>query len=1506
MASRKKRKGRRSQKYEEEDFAAVRAESQEDEDGASSKEPIGELVAIMRDFFVGQQKRDEGLLEELRGLKAVIPEAQSSPPQSRRPPPRPPPPQFPAAALSPNGTASTASIRQGLPTPGGTRVVIHSAHQDRHIPEIPSFNNADTEDGPRPDWRHFSDPKIPPYHIGEDIENYLLRFERIAKTWRWPESEWACRLVPLLSGKALEAYSAMDEDEANRYICLKAALLTKFDISPETYRQRFRVSSVPSSETPTETYHRLKGLYRRWVRPDQLSKEAIGELIIMEQLLCVLPPDVRTWVKEHEPEDGLTAAKLALQYQNAHRGFSRFSSSSQRPLPGPPGPSGPQRHLRGESSQDPRGIPSSTTSQSAPGKTLICFYCQQSGHKASVCPMRKAKLTGACYAPRPETELEGSRLMQRTEKPVVVNGQPAVALLDSGSFTSLIKRSLVPVGSIDYSNKTDIVCVHGDCHVYPKAEVSVEIEGQQYLLTVAVVDNLPKDLILGTDFPLFMDLLQVAGNDFVGPGMGNVACPVVTRSQAQATGLQPLPDLDGTLCEGGTKGPRKSKRQRRFEKELGAAECDVKELTVDGLWEVPGNIAGLQRQDVSLKCLYDKVVDSPHCSSLGKEQFVLENDVLYACNDTRKRLVIPTSCRQLVMHLAHTLPWAGHLGRHKTFLRISRRFFWPGMYTDVQAYCSTCPTCQLTGSPRKSDRALLQPLPIISEPFRRIAMDVVGPLPRSSRGHQYILVLSDYATRFPEAFPLRTITAPSVLRALIQFFSRVGVPEEILTDQGTNFTSRLLHLFHKQLGISAIKTTPYHPQTDGLVERFNQTLKKMLRKFVDDSGKDWDRWLPFLLFAYREVPQASTGFSPFELLYGWDVQGPLDLLNATWTSPNPKASERGVVQFVLQMRDRLAQYREKAADNLREAQRTQKLWYDKQARTRNFEPGQKVLLLLPSSNSKLLAKWQGPYLITRRMGPVTYEIHHPEKKKAKQTYHVNLLKEWRERACSVPALLAQKIEEVEGENGPDVGLVTGVEGDPDLSHLADDLVSQLRQLFTEMPCLFSAKPGRTFVIEHTIRLKDTRPFRQRPYRVPQKLVEQLQKEIEAMLQLGVIEPSNSEWCSPVVIVYKKDGTLRICIDFRKLNSVSEFDAYPMPRIDELLERIGSARYITTLDLCKGYWQVPLDPSSRPYTAFRTPAGLFQFTVMPFGLHGAPATFQRLMDKVLQGCEECSAAYLDDVVIYSRTWEEHLSHLRKVLGKIQSAGLTLNLKKCEWAREEVRYLGYRLGQGKVRPQVDKVEAIRDCPRPRTKKEVRSFLGLAGWYRRFVPQFATIATPLTALTTKDQRNPVIWTKQCETAFQSLKECLCSSPVLRSPDFTSRFLVQVDASAVGIGAVLAQGDPGEEQPILYLSRKLLPREVKYSVVEKEGLAIKWALESLRYYLLGREFDLETDHRALTWIHSMKDHNCRLTRWYLSLQPFKFTIRHRKGATNVVADYLSRLPNLGNPGEREDGVTE
>ncbi len=246
------------------------------------------------------------------------------------------------------------------------------------------------------------------------------------------------------------------------------------------------------------------------------------------------------------------------------------------------------------------------------------------------------------------------------------------------------------------------------------------------------------------------------------------------------------------------------------------------------------------------------------------------------------------------------------------------------MYTDIKEYCQTCPECQLTTG-RTPAYAPLVPLPVIDVPFERIGVDVIGPLERSQAGNRFILVISDYATRYPEAYPLRDVTAKQIASGLLKLFSQVGIPKEVLSDQGTNFMSRTLHQVYQLLGIKRVRTTPYHPQTDGLVERFNQTLKNMLKKFVSNSGKDWDKWLPYLLFAYREVPQASTGFSPFELLYAHQVRGPLDVLRESWeATDNPKT--KNILTYVLKMREKLQQSTAMARENLVRSQAQQKHW----------------------------------------------------------------------------------------------------------------------------------------------------------------------------------------------------------------------------------------------------------------------------------------------------------------------------------------------------------------------------------------------------------------------------------------------------------------------------------------------------------------------------------------------------------------------------------------------------
>ena len=499
-------------------------------------------------------------------------------------------------------------------------------------------------------------------------------------------------------------------------------------------------------------------------------------------------------------------------------------------------------------------------------------------------------------------------------------------------------------------------------------------------------------------------------------------------------------------------------------------------------------------------------------------------------------------------------------------------------------------------------------------------MDIVGPLERTQRGHRYILVVCDYATRYPEAFPLRKVTATTISQAILQLFSRVGIPQEIITDQGTAFLSKKLKQVYSLLGIKGIRTTPYHPQTDGLVERYIQTLKSMLRKYVAANGKNWDRWLPYLLFAYREVPQASTGFSPFKLLYGRPVRGPLDLFREAWGGPQAPQTT-SILSHVLRMREKMEEMTEFVRSNLEQVQHRQKVWYDKKARQRSLQTGQKVLLLLPTSENKLLAQWQGRFAVTRKMGPATYEIDMPDRKKKQQVFHINLLKEWREREPEGSLqLLVQAVGEE--EDHPEQFFQTAQPPTPlDLAHLSSRQQRELEDIIP--PGLCQEKPGFTTLVEHSILLKDTTPVRQRMYRIPERLLPLLKEEV---LSLGVIERAHSEWSNPVVLVPKKDGKIRFCIDFRRMNAQSHFDAYPMPRLEDLIEHLGRARFITTLDLCKGYWQVPLAKQVRPYTAFRTPQGLFQFLVMPFGLQGVPATFQRLMDCVLEGTESYTAAH----------------------------------------------------------------------------------------------------------------------------------------------------------------------------------------------------------------------------------------------------------------------------------------
>ncbi|XP_041421806.1 uncharacterized protein LOC121394536 [Xenopus laevis] len=1309
-----------------------------------------------------------------------------------------------------------------------------------------------------PNSTSLKDLRLTKLTADDDIESYITMFERVAQTCVWPKEQWVIRLAPYLTGKAQKAYSSLNARDAQNYDCVKDAIFRRYELNAETFRQRFRTYKYNNSEGPREAYAQLYELLLKWIQPEKKTGEEILEIIALEQLVEILPEKAKLWVQEHRPETSSKAIALAEDFLLARRDAEQRNTVRYKPFP--------QKEPQPRVNPQDRG-------------NVKCHSCGKLGHIARFCHKVQNKSN-----PTNVVGDNGGFLVEAH-----VNGQKVQALLDSGSPQTLLKAGVLR--NLNILGNTTITCVHGDKKKHALAKIQVKVGSTVHRLIIGLVPKLPYHLIIGRDFPNFLSLLPQQRTE-------SPMVAVTTRAQAkQAVASEEtwnkLFPFSSDLFEGQGK-PGKTKREKRLLKAQWKAEHNEpkRDFLATVNWDI--DIEKAQRKDSSLLPLFRKVVSN---SEISDEQpcYVLQNCILIRVRQNKKlgviqeQVVVPKMFREEIIRLAHETPWSGHMGREKTLNRILYRFFWPGIHQQVAEYCSSCPVCQKTAPVKPSDKAPLIPIPVVGKVFERVAMDIVGPLEKSSKGNQYILVVCDYATRYPEAIPLRNITAKSVADALIKIFSSLGIPREILTDQGTNFTSSLLKELYALLGVKALRTAPYHPQTDGLVERMNQTLKRMLKKFVEDDPKHWDRWLPYLLFAYREVPQASTGYSPFELLYGRQPRGILDVIHENWVSD--EHSPQSVIDYIDCMRQKLCKMSEMAQQNLADAQSNQSTWYNKRSREQTFKSGEKVLLLLPSQQNKLMARWQGPFQILRQVGPVDYEIQIPGRRN-KKIYHVNLLRKWKERKENTSLMVLQ-------ECSPDMAEEAYQRLDRESSEackinissvLTLDQQTELGKLLDKYNCIFVTTPGRTNLIEHVIDTGDAKPIRQQPYRMPEKYKQIIKQEVMQMLEFGVIEPSVSNWCSPVVLVPKKDSSIRFCVDFRKINLISKFDSYPMPRIDELIDQLGGAKFISTIDLSKGYWQIPLDPESREKTAFATSQGLFQFVTMPFGLHGAPATFQRLMDRILRGHDSYCSAYLDDVVIFSPDWQSHLRHLDTVVSLIKSAGLTINPKKCALGFTETRYLGYILGNGKVKADKSKIKAIAEILPPKTKKEVRSFLGLVGYYRRFLPNFSEIAAPLTDLTKKNCKDQVIWNPQCEVAFQKLKDMLCTEPVLKSPNFDYRFIVQTDASEKGLGAVLSQEIDGEEHPVLYISRKLFPRETRYSVIEKECLAIKWALESLRCYLLGQEFSLVTDHHPLIWINRMKDKNARVTRWYLAIQPFRFTVHHRPGSQHHNADYLSR----------------
>lgn len=459
---------------------------------------------------------------------------------------------------------------------------------------------------------------------------------------------------------------------------------------------------------------------------------------------------------------------------------------------------------------------------------------------------------------------------------------------------------------------------------------------------------------------------------------------------------------------------------------------------------------------------------------------------------------------------------------------------------------------------------------------------------------------------------------------------------------------------------------------------------------------------------------------------------------------------------------------------------------------------------------------------------------------------------------------------------------------------SEDMDHRIKPLIKKFSYAFSDKLNTNPKLrthQHKIDTGNTIPSRIPPYRLAHHEEKILEQEIKKLREQKLIRESNSPWSSPPLLVTKMDGSFRLCIDYRRLNTNTVKDPYQMPRIDDIIDDIGMFHIFTTIDLKSGFWQIPMDDESISKTAFSSKFGSFEWLVMPFGLCNATATFQRTMDIILQPLlRKCVLVYVDDIIVFSKSEEEHLKHLEQTLELLNNHCLTINAKKCRFFQTSTSFLGYTISSKGIQTDSDKVDAIINFPKPTNITKIRQFLGLVNYYRNFIPNMAEITAPFTQLLNPHMK--FNWNEEAEKTFNTIKSILTTAPILITPDWSKPSTLTTDASNVGLGAILSQRQEGIEKPIRHISRTLKGPELNYSATEKEALAIVWGVTSLRYYLYQHPFEIITDHNALVWLMTNKDLSSKLMRWSLKLAPYQFTITYKKGVDNVAADALSRNP--------------
>ena len=1353
---------------------------------------------------------------------------------------------------------------------------------------------------------------VPYYKEKENLEEFLQVAERRLRQGRVTEDSWVSIIGDKLTGRLSTVWlDAAGEDRS--FEETRQAFLRVCGFTPKIAGETFFGFTLDQCKglTAEQVYHRGQKLFRSMNAPlvpdprlefttltawiyhlvPKRAKAAIDSRVINSS------SDLVGALSDYLMLEGDMTEGVAATFKQLNIGDKKEVTRGNCFICGKPG-------HRASNCRQAKGSESAPKQWNKEGREpykIICFICQEEGHKAPQCPKKQVKeeQKGAGAKTRPLKRLRASSTSE-VELPGKVNGVDVLVLLDSGAAISVVPEHLVSQEQL--TGKTIWVRPFKAKEAYacPLATVPFTLGGMQWEEEVAVDTECSEaegEILYCLNIRSERGLKLITYVNEVEEGA--VVNRVTTRSEAKemkkndaevasvvekekpnvkAMEMGDQAEASETVVDTmAVVQPRVSSSQLQQVLQDLVTESNDEEQGVLMVPPVLGKEADVDKlvklteADVTLKAWREK-------ADMCDQDFAWGEGLLFQVTTNQLEeetmlLVLPLPLRAQVMQLAHE--GMGHMGFKRVLALIKQKFVWPGMGVDVRGHCESCRECQKCKR-QNARKAPLMARPVLSEPFEALAFDLVGPMSPGHGGCRFILTAICMASRWPEAVPLRTVTAEDVAEGMFLVFSRTGIPLQLLTDQGPQFMSSLVKSMCHHLKVDNIRTAPYHPECNGMIERMHGTLNSMLTK-ASSLGLDWVKQIPFALFAMRLAPNRDTGLSPFQLVYGRQVRSPLDVLYEGWV--DVEFGEFDVELWTDWLGQRMKVWSEIAREKGLEASETRKKHFDKKAVSRVLKVGDKVLCRIPGMVKKLQESWKGPYTVKKKLNDVDYLV---ETRKGKsKVLHINNLKLFKEREDRVRRLtvVADCVE-----NDPDLA---GVKLGDRCCGFDDKIIDGLEEAY---PQVFSDLPGRTDLCQLVISTVSEQPLAAHPHRVPDKWKEGVRHEILKLEEQGIIVKSNSPWASPIVPVPKPDGTIRICIDYRRINSITLKDPYYMVTLEEILDRVGNSGVISKIDLTKGYYQIEVHPESMEKTTFVSFVGKYMFTRMPFGLANAPAIFQRVMERALEGCYDFSAPYIDDVIVFSSSVEEHAQQLGEVVKALGKAGLTIRKSKCVFGRTSVEYLGHRIGSGCLAVPEHRITAMEKYLLPHTKKQLRAFLGAASYYRQFVYQFAWYSSALSPSTSLSAPAVVDWDDSKLKAFNHLRVSLCTMCILTIPSSEDEFCLHTDASAMGIGATLNVVRMGKELTVAFFSRQLQGAQARYSATELEALAIIRSVFFFAHYLHGRQFVIITDHKALTsWMSSTRL-NRRLQGWALKLMDFSFTIQYRPGSTVGDADGLSR----------------